>query len=59
MNTKRTLLKTVAAAALTAVAMGSALAADITGAGATFPFPIYAKWAEAYKAATGNSLNYQ
>jgi len=33
--------------------------ADITGAGATFPFPIYAKWAEGYKKATGTSLNYQ
>ena len=59
MNTKRTLLKSVAAAALATVAMGSAFAADITGAGATFPFPIYAKWAESYKAATGNGLNYQ
>jgi phosphate transport system substrate-binding protein len=59
MNTKRTLLKTVAAAALATLAMGSALAADITGAGATFPFPVYAKWAEAYKAATGTGLNYQ
>lgn len=37
----------------------TAQAADITGAGATFPFPIYAKWAEAYKAATGIGLNYQ
>src|SRR5450830_463017 len=36
-----------------------AQAADITGAGATFPYPIYAKWAEAYKTATGNGLNYQ
>lgn len=36
-----------------------ASAADLTGAGATFPFPIYAKWAEAYKAATGIGLNYQ
>jgi phosphate transport system substrate-binding protein len=36
-----------------------AMAADITGAGATFPFPIYAKWAEAYKARTGNGMNYQ
>ena len=36
-----------------------ALAVDITGAGATFPYPIYAKWAEAYKAKTGNNLNYQ
>jgi phosphate transport system substrate-binding protein len=59
MNTKRTLLKSVAAAALATVAMSSAFAADITGAGATFPFPIYAKWAEGYKAATGNGLNYQ
>jgi phosphate transport system substrate-binding protein len=37
----------------------SALAADITGAGATFPAAVYAKWAEAYKAATGNEVNYQ
>jgi phosphate transport system substrate-binding protein len=37
----------------------SAMAADITGAGATFPYPIYAKWAEMYKKATGNGLNYQ
>ncbi|HEX5738768.1 MAG TPA: phosphate ABC transporter substrate-binding protein PstS [Hydrogenophaga sp.] len=59
MNTKRTLLKTVAAAALASLAMGSAFAADITGAGATFPFPVYAKWAEAYKKATGTGLNYQ
>jgi phosphate transport system substrate-binding protein len=34
-------------------------AADITGAGATFPYPIYAKWAEAYKAKTGIGMNYQ
>lgn len=33
--------------------------ADITGAGATFPFPIYAKWAEAYKQKTGSAMNYQ
>ncbi|MFM9435461.1 phosphate transport system substrate-binding protein [Janthinobacterium sp. CG_23.3] len=37
----------------------NAMAADMTGAGATFPYPIYAKWAESYKAATGNGLNYQ
>jgi phosphate transport system substrate-binding protein len=36
-----------------------AAAADITGAGATFPYPIYAKWAEAYKQKTGVGLNYQ
>ena len=37
----------------------SAFAADITGAGATFPYPVYAKWAEAYKKQTGVGLNYQ
>ena len=37
----------------------TAVAADITGAGATFPYPIYAKWAEAYKAKTGTGMNYQ
>ncbi|HJV06982.1 MAG TPA: phosphate ABC transporter substrate-binding protein PstS [Chromobacteriaceae bacterium] len=38
---------------------GTAAAADITGAGATFPYPLYAKWAAAYKATSGNSMNYQ
>jgi len=36
-----------------------AVAVEITGAGATFPYPIYAKWAEAYQAKTANKLNYQ
>ena len=40
-------------------AMSSSIAADMTGAGATFPYPVYAKWAESYKKATGNGLNYQ
>ena len=39
--------------------LSPAVAAEITGAGATFPYPIYAKWAEAYKAKTGMSMNYQ
>ena len=39
--------------------VGAAQAAEITGAGATFPYPIYAKWAEAYKAKTGVAMNYQ
>src|SRR5579872_4706396 len=39
--------------------MGVAQAADISGAGATFPYPIYAKWADAYKTKTGIGLNYQ
>jgi phosphate transport system substrate-binding protein len=38
---------------------GAACAGDITGAGATFPYPIYAKWADAYKTQTGVGLNYQ
>src|SRR5882757_5041858 len=37
----------------------SAAAADISGAGATFPYPIYAKWADAFKKLTGVGLNYQ
>lgn len=39
--------------------MGTAYAQTITGAGATFPYPIYAKWAEAYHKQTGVGLNYQ
>ena len=42
-----------------ALLSGAAQAVDITGAGATFPYPIYAKWADAYKKATGAGLNYQ
>jgi len=49
----------VGAAALAASVAFPALAADITGAGATFPYPIYAKWADAYKKETGIGLNYQ
>ena len=41
------------------LAAGSTFAIDMTGAGATFPYPIYAKWAEAYKAETNIGLNYQ
>ncbi|HEY8606326.1 MAG TPA: phosphate ABC transporter substrate-binding protein PstS [Noviherbaspirillum sp.] len=52
-------LATAAIAAGAAIFNTSAVAADITGAGATFPYPIYAKWAEEYKKATGNGLNYQ
>ena len=55
-STKRALL---AAAVSFVVSVGSAQAAEITGAGATFPYPVYAKWSEAYKAATGVALNYQ
>lgn len=49
------------ALATAAIAFSStaAYAVDISGAGATFPYPIYAKWADAYKKETGNGLNYQ
>ena len=52
---------TLAAAAgfIAVAAMVPAKAADISGAGATFPYPIYAKWADAYKKQTGIGLNYQ
>jgi phosphate transport system substrate-binding protein len=53
------LLATLIIGTSAAFASTATLAADITGAGATFPYPIYAKWAEMYKKATGNGLNYQ
>ncbi|WP_027533137.1 phosphate ABC transporter substrate-binding protein PstS [Bradyrhizobium sp. WSM3983] len=52
-------IKMIVAAGLVAASTTAAFAADITGAGATFPFPIYSKWADAYKKETGNGLNYQ
>lgn len=55
----QTLIKSLTVATVAAVAFSGARAADLTGAGATFPYPIYAKWAEAYKKASGNGLNYQ
>src|SRR6516162_1280274 len=51
--------RALAFAMVTTAAATFAYAADISGAGATFPFPIYAKWADAYKKDTGNGLNYQ
>ncbi len=53
------MFKKILAGAAAALVMSTSFAADMTGAGATFPYPIYAKWAESYKAATGNGLNYQ
>lgn len=52
------LMASLIVGASAAVAFTTAAAADMTGAGATFPYPIYAKWAEQYKASTGNGLNY-
>jgi len=56
---RRRVLGAALVALVNALACVSAAAADISGAGATFPYPIYSKWAEAYKAATGVGLNYQ
>jgi len=54
------ILKKLTVVAASALTLASAVhAADITGAGATFPYPIYAKWAEAYKKSTNVGLNYQ
>ena len=53
------ILKGVAVAATGILMSLSAHAAELTGAGATFPYPIYSKWSEAYKATTGIGLNYQ
>ena len=55
----RILTRAALAATVFATMAGAALALDISGAGATFPYPIYAKWAETYKKETGNGLNYQ
>jgi len=52
-------MKTALAAVAAIATSLPALAADISGAGATFPYPVYAKWADAYKKETGVGLNYQ
>ena len=49
----------LALTASAALCLASVQAAEITGAGASFPAPIYAKWADAYNKATGNRINYQ
>src|SRR5258708_37587130 len=60
---ERTMLKILGAAIgvalIAAAATTSHAAGTISGAGATFPAPVYAKWAEMYKASTGTSLDYQ
>jgi len=55
----KTILRAALVAAVATGVSASVRAADISGAGATFPYPIYAKWADAYKKETGNGLNYQ
>ena len=56
---KRHHLRGLALAATLSCAATASIAQDISGAGATFPYPIYAKWADAYKKETGLGLNYQ
>jgi phosphate transport system substrate-binding protein len=56
--------RTLTCAGIGVIALSGAFCAqvradDISGAGATFPYPIYATWAEAYKKQTGIGLNYQ
>ena len=58
MNRLNHLLRSIGLSAAL-LSAGTAFATDITGAGATFPYPVYAKWAEAYKAQTGVGMNYQ
>jgi phosphate transport system substrate-binding protein len=52
-------MKSILCAAVLAAGVSMASAADISGAGATFPYPLYAKWADTYKKETGVGLNYQ
>ena len=52
-------MKSILCAAVLAAGVSVASAADISGAGATFPYPLYAKWADTYKKETGIGLNYQ
>ncbi|HML07470.1 MAG TPA: phosphate ABC transporter substrate-binding protein PstS [Xanthobacteraceae bacterium] len=52
-------LRTLVVAGFLAATVLPAAAIDISGAGATFPYPVYAKWADAYKKQTGVGLNYQ
>lgn len=59
MKMTRTTLASVMAATLSLTAMSSFAATSLTGAGATFPAPVYAKWADSYQKETGNKVNYQ
>lgn len=55
----KSLFRAAALSAVTVFAALSAQAQDVTGAGASFPAPVYAKWADAYNKATGARINYQ
>ena len=59
MKVMRTTVATVVAATLSLSAFSVFAEASLTGAGATFPAPVYAKWADTYQKETGNKVNYQ
>lgn len=59
MTVIRSTLAKFALATAGAILAGNAMAADVSGAGATFPYPVYAKWADAYQKETKVSINYQ
>jgi phosphate transport system substrate-binding protein len=52
-------IRTIVAAGVIAASTSAFAAEKITGAGATFPYPIYSKWADAFKKESGNEVNYQ
>ncbi|ACS87751.1 phosphate ABC transporter substrate-binding protein PstS [Musicola paradisiaca] len=59
MKLMRTTVASIVAASLSLTAVSAFAAANLTGAGATFPAPVYAKWADSYEKETGNKVNYQ
>jgi len=59
MKLMRNTVAGIVAATFSLTAMSAFAASNLTGAGGTFPAPVYAKWADAYQKATGNQVNYQ
>ena len=59
MKLMRTTVASIVAATLSMTTVSAFAAASLTGAGATFPAPVYAKWADSYQKETGNKVNYQ
>lgn len=59
MKLMRTTIASIVAASFSLTAVSAFAAANLTGAGATFPAPVYAKWADTYQKETGNKVNYQ
>ena len=59
MKLMRTTVASIVAATFSLTAVSAFAAASLTGAGATFPAPVYAKWTDSYQKETGNKVNYQ